>query len=149
MTTHFPCTTCSPASMISHLELSIIMGTLEISGSATIRFKNLTMASFPSIKPSSILISMIWAPPSTWCRATSKASSNFSSFMSRRNFFDPATLVRSPTLMKLLSWVITKGSRPDNFRKRPPPPPKGEPKLFDGFFKLGFDIFLISNPYLH
>ena len=65
LTMALPCTHLRPASMISHLELSIIMGTRAISGSETIRFKNLTIASLPSIKPSSIFTSMIWAPPST------------------------------------------------------------------------------------
>ena len=104
--------------MISHLEESIIMGTLAISGSAIMRFKNVTMASFPSIKPSSILMSMIWAPPSTCSLAISMASSKASSLMSRRNFFDPATLVRSPTLTKLDSFEMIKGSRPASFNLR-------------------------------
>ena len=42
------------------------------------------------------------------------ASSNFSSLISRRNFREPATLVLSPTLIKLLSGVIISGSRPES-----------------------------------
>ena len=118
LTTHLPCTTCNPASIISHLELSIIMGTLEISGSAITRFKNLTIAFLPSMSPSSMLMSIICAPPSTCSLATSKASSNFSSFINRRNFLEPATLVRSPTLIKFVSGVTTNGSRPLSFKKR-------------------------------
>ncbi len=133
-TTHLPCTTCRPASIISHLELSIMMGTRAISGSAMTRFKNFTMAALPSISPSSILISMICAPPSTWSRATSSASSNFSSLMSLRNFLEPATFVRSPTFTKLVSGVMTRGSRP--LRHKPPPPPKGEPFTFALFVSL-------------
>ena len=113
-TIHLPCTTCKPASIISHLELSTIIGTLHISGSAAIRFKKRIIDSFPSIKPSSKLMSIICAPPSTWCLAISKASSNFSSLINLKNFLEPATLVRSPTLMKLLFSFKTKGSKPDN-----------------------------------
>src|SRR5690606_3721343 len=57
--------------------------------------------------------SMIWAPPSTWCRAISNASSNFSSLMSLKNLREPATLVRSPTFIKLLFSFKIKGSKPD------------------------------------
>ena len=128
-TTHFPCTTCKPASIMSHLELSIIIGTRAISGSATIRFRNFTIASFPSIRPSSILISIICAPPSTWSLATSRASSNFSSFINRRNLLEPATLVRSPTFTKLLSGVITKGSNPDSFK---------------GLISISFSLFSVA-----
>ena len=112
-TTHLPCTHFKPASMISHLELSIMMGTRAISGSAATRFKNVVMASTPSIIPSSILISMICAPPSTWSRATSNASSKLRSLIRRKNFLEPVTLVRSPTFTKLVSGVMTKGSKPE------------------------------------
>ena len=132
-TTHLPCTTWSPASIISHLELSIIIGTLEISGSAITKFKNLTMASLPSISPSSILISIIWAPPSTCSRATLKASSNFSSLIKRRNFFEPATFVRSPTFTKFVSADKTNGSNPESFR------------YFLGSFLLVGCVFTLSD----
>ena len=115
-TTLFPCTTFKPASMISHFELSIIIGTREISGSAAIKFRNFVMAYTPSSNPSSILISMIWAPPSTCSRAISSASSYFSSLINRRNFREPVTLVRSPTFTKTLSGVIIKGSNPDKIK---------------------------------
>ena len=46
-----------------------------MSGSEAIKFKNLVIALTPSIIPSSMLTSMICAPPSTWSLATSKASS--------------------------------------------------------------------------
>ena len=115
-TTHFPCTTFKPASMISHFELSIIIGTREISGSAAIKFRNLVMAYSPSNIPSSILISIICAPPSTCWRAISNASSYFSSFINRRNFREPVTLVRSPTFTNTLSGVMIRGSNPDNTR---------------------------------
>ena len=41
------------------------------------------------------------------------ASSYFSSLMSRANFFEPVTLVLSPTFTKLVSGRITNGSSPD------------------------------------
>ena len=87
-----------------------------MSGSDAIKFKNLTIASFPSNIPSSILTSRICAPPSTWSRATSRASSNLSSFINRRNFREPVTLVLSPIFTKLVSGVTSNGSRPLNFR---------------------------------
>ncbi len=59
LTTPLPCRHCSPASITSHLELSIIMGTLAISGSEAIRFKKVFISWVPSSNPSSILISMI------------------------------------------------------------------------------------------
>ncbi len=64
--------------------------------------------------PSSILISMICAPFSTCCLATSDAASKSSSLISRENLGDPVTLVRSPTLMKPKFSVKFKGSRPLN-----------------------------------
>ena len=112
-TTHFPCTTFKPASMMSHFELSIIIGTREISGSAAIKFRNFTIAYSPSNIPSSILMSMICAPPSTCCLAMSNASSYFSSLINRRNFLEPVTLVLSPTFTNTLSGVMIKGSNPD------------------------------------
>ena len=41
---------------------------------------------------------MMWAPLFTWARAISEASSNFSAAISSLNFFEPMTLVRSPTI---------------------------------------------------
>ena len=52
-----------------------MIGTLEISGSDATRLRNFTMHSADSSIPSSMLISMIWAPFSTWSRATSSAVS--------------------------------------------------------------------------
>ena len=63
-----------PASITSHLELSIITGTRAMSGSAAIRFRKVRMATTPSSRPSSMLMSMIWAPASTCWRATSSAA---------------------------------------------------------------------------
>ena len=102
--------------MMSHFELSIIIGTREISGSAAIKFRNFVIAYSPSSIPSSILISMICAPPSTCSLAILNASSYFSSLINRRNFLEPVTFVRSPMLTNTLSGVMIKGSSPDNTR---------------------------------
>ena len=78
-------------------------GTLAISGSAAIRFRYRVIAASPSSNASSILISMTAAPPRTCWRATSTASSYRSSRISRANFLEPVTLVRSPIIRKLES----------------------------------------------
>ena len=102
LTTLLPCTTLRPASMISHLELSIITGTRAISGSAPIRFKNLTMAAFPSIIPSSILTSIILGPPLLLVpRLLRPLTHNLLPQSTSKIFWNPFTLVRSPILTKL------------------------------------------------
>ena len=111
-TIHFPCTHFNPASIISNLEESIIIGIFAMSGSACTRFKNVTIASFPSSMASSMLISIICAPPSTCCLATDNASSYKPSFMSLANFLLPVTLVLSPTFIKLVSGRTINGSKP-------------------------------------
>ena len=60
-----PCTHFSPASITSHLELSIMIGTRLMSGSAAIRLRKVTIAALESSRPSSMLMSMTWAPAST------------------------------------------------------------------------------------
>ena len=51
--------------MIENFDESIITGTRAMSGSAATRFRNSTMAFSESIRPSSMLMSMIWAPLAT------------------------------------------------------------------------------------
>ena len=70
-----PCRHFRPASITLHLELSIMTGTRAMSGSAATRFRKRVMALSESSMPSSMLTSMIWAPPSTCWRATASASS--------------------------------------------------------------------------
>ena len=53
---------------------SIIKGTRLISGSAATRLRKRFIAASESSMPSSMLTSIIWAPASTWPRATSRAS---------------------------------------------------------------------------
>ena len=69
-----PATHFSPASITLHLELSIMIGTRAMSGSAAISFRNVSIANSASNRPSSMLTSMICAPLSTCWRATSTAA---------------------------------------------------------------------------
>ena len=69
-----PATHFRPASITLHLELSIMIGTRAMSGSAAISFRNVSIASSESSRPSSMLTSMICAPLSTCWRATSTAA---------------------------------------------------------------------------
>ena len=108
----FPCTHFSAAVMTSQLEESTITGTFAISGSAAMMLRNVVISCLASSKASSILISMTRAPSATCLRAMVTASSYFFSLMSRRNFLEPATLHRSPTLTNPISGVTTSGSRP-------------------------------------
>ena len=62
MTIDLPWTHFSPASMTLHFELSIMIGTLAIAGSAETRLRNRVIACSPSIRPSSMLTSMMLAP---------------------------------------------------------------------------------------
>jgi len=57
------------------LEESTITGTRAMSGSAAIRLRKRVIAASESIRPSSMLTSMICAPLATCWRATSTASS--------------------------------------------------------------------------
>ena len=102
--------------MTSHLEESIIIGTLAISGSEAIRFKKRTIAAFESNIASSMLISIICAPFSTCCLATFKASSNRLFKMSRANTLEPVTLVRSPILTNRMCDSRLKASKPESLK---------------------------------
>ena len=73
LTIDLPWTHLSPASMTSHFEESIIVGTRQMSGSVAISFVKRSIASTPSIIPSSMLMSMTCAPASTCWRATARA----------------------------------------------------------------------------
>ena len=74
-------------------------GTFVTSGSVARSRRKRVIAATPSIIPSSMQMSMTFAPFSICCRATLTASSNFPSLMSLANFGEPATLVRSPIIM--------------------------------------------------
>ena len=61
------------------------------------------MQASESSMPSSMLTSMMLAPPRTWSTATVAAPGQSFAFTSRSNFFDPVTLVRSPIIWKFES----------------------------------------------
>ena len=73
LTIALPCTHFRPASMTDHFELSTMIGTRAISGSAAIRLRNVVIACSPSSRPSSMLTSMMLAPPRPARRATASA----------------------------------------------------------------------------
>ena len=62
----------------------------------------------------SIFTSITKAPSSTCLRAILSASSYFFSLIKRRNLRDPATLHRSPTLIKFISGVCSNSSNPES-----------------------------------
>ena len=70
------------------------------------------MAATPSVMPSSMLTSMIWAPFSTCSRAMSSAAVKSPFLMRRRNRAEPVMLARSPMFTNRASSSITSGSRP-------------------------------------
>ena len=74
LTIALPCTHFSPASITAHFEESIMIGTREMSGSAAIRLRKVTIAFSESSMPSSMLTSSMLAPLSTCWRATSSAA---------------------------------------------------------------------------
>ena len=59
------------------------------------------MQASESSMPSSMLTSMMLAPPRTWSIATAAAPAQSLALTSRSNFFEPVTLVRSPIIWKL------------------------------------------------
>ena len=107
-----PCKQLSPASMTSHFELSTITGTRAMSDSPAISRRNLSIAAFESSMPSSMLTSMICAPPSTCWRATLTAFSKSPASTILANTGEPVTLVRSPMLTKFDSGRTVTLSRP-------------------------------------
>jgi hypothetical protein len=104
-----------PASITSHFDESIMIGTRAISGSPAIRLRKRTIAALLSSMASSMLMSMTCAPFSTCWRATLSAPSKSPARISRAKAFEPVTLVRSPMLTNSEPSPISTGSRPDNF----------------------------------
>src|SRR5438552_807463 len=101
-----------PASITSHFELSIMIGTRAISGSLAIRLRKRTIAALLSSMASSMLTSITWAPFSTCWRATASAFSNSPLRISRAKALEPVTLVRSPMLTNSVPSPMATGSRP-------------------------------------
>ena len=75
LTTPRPWMHLRPASMTSQRDESSITGTVLMSGSDAMRFRNRVIAATESSIASSMFTSMSWAPASTCWRATSTASS--------------------------------------------------------------------------
>ena len=98
--------------MTDHFELSIMIGTREMSGSEAIRFRKRVIDASESSMLSSMFTSIICAPFSTCCRATANASSYWSFLISLAKRGEPVTFVRSPTLMKLDSGRTVNASMP-------------------------------------
>ena len=71
-----------------------------MSGSAAIRFRNFTMTASPSVRPSSTLMSMMFAPLSTCWRAMATQASQSPALSAFANLGDPVMLVRSPMTRK-------------------------------------------------
>ena len=107
-----PCKHFKPATMTFQSEESIITGTEAMSGSAAMVLRKFTISAFASSSPSSIFTSMTSAPSATCLRAMAMASSYCFSCISLRNFLEPATLQRSPTLTKCTSGVTSNISSP-------------------------------------
>src|SRR5580658_2167645 len=95
----FPWTHFRPASSTLHFEESIITGTRDISGSAAIRFRNLTIVGSPSMSASSTLMSMTLAPLSTCWRAMARHASQSPDLRALANLGEPVMFVRSPITM--------------------------------------------------
>ena len=76
-----------------------MIGTFAMSGSLASSCRKRIIVATPSIIPSSMQMSMTFAPFSTCWRATATASSNLPSMIMRRTS-SPVTLVRSPMLTK-------------------------------------------------
>src|SRR5207253_2783456 len=88
-------------------------GTRAMSGSEAISLTKRSIAALPSSMPSSMLTSMICAPASTCWRATATAAAKSPALIRSRNFAEPVTLVRSPTLTNSDPGPMLRGSRPE------------------------------------
>ncbi len=98
--------------MTSHFDESTITGTRLMSGSDAMRLRNRTIASTPSIMPSSMLTSITCAPFSTCWRATVRAVEKSPALIRLRKRADPVMFVRSPTFTKRVSSTTVTGSSP-------------------------------------
>ena len=93
-------------------------GTAAMSGSPAAYNRKRFMAAGASSRASSMLMSMMAAPFSIWWRAMAIAPGISSALTMFRNLRDPATLVRSPILMKFLSREAVNALRPERRSRR-------------------------------
>ena len=91
-----------------------MIGIRATSGSVAIRFRKVVIACSLSSRSASMFTSSRFAPPRTCSSATSTAAWWLSPSISRRNFADPVTLVRSPIITNPVSGPILNGSSPEN-----------------------------------
>ena len=100
-TMHFPCAFFRPARIVSQCEESIIRAAFATAGSLDMHLTNLSISLVLSSMASSMFMSMIVAPSSICFAAICSAWSYSPAAMSLANLREPATLVRSPTFVKL------------------------------------------------
>ena len=107
LTMHLPWAFFSPAKMVSQCDESIIRAALATAGSLDIYLTKRSISLVLSSIASSMLMSMMVAPSSICFAAIWSASSYLLSDMSLANLREPATLVLSPTFVKLLFRMST------------------------------------------
>ena len=116
-TMHFPCAFLSPAMMVSQCDESIISAAFATAGSLDIYLTKRSISRVLSSMASSILMSMMVAPSSICLAAIRRASSYSPEAIRRANLREPATLVLSPTFVKLFLRTSTStASSPLTFR---------------------------------
>ena len=117
--------------MVSQCDESIIRAAFATAGSLETYLTNLSISLVLSSIASSMLMSMMLAPSSICFAAIWSASSYCPSEISLANFLDPATLVLSPTFVKLFLLTSTlTASRPLTFNilsVKKPAFPDGKP----------------------
>ena len=104
---HLPCAFFRPCSTVSQSDESTISAAFATAGSEEIWRRKVRICAAESSMASSMFTSMMPAPPSICPAAICSASSYCPAAIRRANLRDPATLVRSPTLVKLLRSLST------------------------------------------
>ena len=90
-----------------------MIGRRAASGSVAIRLRKVVIACSASSRSASMFTSSRFAPPRTCSSATATPPWKSSASTSRRNFAEPVTFVRSPTMTKPVSGPTMNGSRPE------------------------------------
>ena len=108
-----PCRHFRPASITDHFEESIMTGTRAMSGSAAIRFRKRTIAA-SRVEHALVHVDVddLRAALDLLARDVERAGVVARPRSGWRNFAEPVTLVRSPTLTNRLSGPMLSGSRP-------------------------------------
>ena len=108
----FPWAFFRPATMVSQWEESIIRAAFATEGSLEMYLRNFSISAVESSMASSMLTSITEAPFSICLAAICRPVSYSPPEMSLANFLEPATLVRSPTFVKLRLRSMAMLSRP-------------------------------------